>query len=51
MPELGIGILVEAHLLAQALGIEAPALAIGAVAAEAAELRTSGSSCASAIWK
>ena len=38
MPNSLIGSLVEAHLLAEPLGIEAPALAIGAVAAEAAEL-------------
>src|SRR5688572_13283521 len=36
--ELRIGVLVEAHLAAEPLGVEAPALDIGAVAAEAAEL-------------
>src|SRR5687768_8117942 len=36
--ELRIGVLVEAHLAAEPLGVEAPAFDIGAVSAEAAEL-------------
>src|SRR3546814_11694462 len=37
--EIGIGIVVEAHVLAELLGLEAPALGIGCDAAELAEGR------------
>ena len=41
-PELGIGILIKAHLLADTFGIEAPAFRISAIATEAAKLRNVG---------